>query len=240
MAFKSGNPLDGKTVSPWTFDKVTAGTSFVAYKAGPTFWVNVHHMGASKPCVRILTMGDLPCAGCAAGQRVQWIGYQPLYNESHKPIVVGVKDYQQEVIDAIAPLAMVRVSRSKEHKAPVVVLPVKGMAPLQTARRDRDGKADLGPWLLHTLWGNRDLAKWVELHQEERAAKVEDRTEPPEIVEPDANAEFLRRLQSSSKKALEITAYEAVETGRILDFTLAETPVADRVRSNGKHKPKPK
>lgn len=146
----------------WSVDRVKGGTKWVGYKAGECFGVYVHPE-PSKPCLTLYTGGALKCPGCEGRKKVEWVGYCPLWREdSGNGVVVVIREGMLETFRGMGLLNAALISRGTNKHDTVSVAPFKPVRRLETRRPERQKAASVVQWLLDTLWGLPEYARWCD------------------------------------------------------------------------------
>lgn len=145
------------------------GTEWKAYTAGPCHWFDCHSRGRSKPCLHLMTSGELVCPWCGsdnavslpADNPVAQIGYQPLYRAAdYRPVLVVVHDYHREQVDAIPFHRQVLIQRGNQQSDGVTITPTLSVEPrFHSTLRDRNTPVDLTRTLLR-MWNIPELCEW--------------------------------------------------------------------------------
>lgn len=153
-------PGEGCLRDNWSFVSPKAGQTFAAYLAGQPWWFLCHETAGrrSKPCLAEVSNGELPCPFCPTP--TFWWGYCPLYRHlDHRPVMVGLREHTYEIVSKIPRCAQVLVARSV-GKFNGVTVSRHGEEFYVTARPDRQGEPNLGPFLLR-MWAIAGLESWV-------------------------------------------------------------------------------
>jgi hypothetical protein len=111
---------------------------------------------------------------------LELVGYLPLYDESHKPVVITVKEHTYDLIQALKPFQHVRVLKSDQKKPSISVVPSLKGPKFATSIAWQQRPANIEAWLL-VFWKDADLRNWF---AENRPQRVQEDDAPvPEAVE---------------------------------------------------------
>lgn len=164
--FRSGDPTKGSGRVTWLFDRCLDTKPRRGYVAGDCVWVEVHFDRRSIPCVARLTNGELLCKHCQPLFPLMWLGYLPLYSDSHRPVLIGLQDYCADQVRSFELHDQVIWGRANDDKhAPVKVIRKEWGPKFTTTRPDRRCKVNIWPALL-TIWKDAELKKLYELTQQ--------------------------------------------------------------------------
>lgn len=137
------------------------GAQWHAYTAGSPSWFDCHTKGRTKPCLHVMTAGELPCERCAESKPIEVIGYLPLYREiDARPVMVILHEEQRERADVLRLHSRVLVGREIDKADGVWVAPALKPTPaFHSTLQERNRPADLTETLLR-LWGIPALVDW--------------------------------------------------------------------------------
>lgn len=162
MEFPKRRPGEKRANKTWTRIDIEPGSEFSGWIAGACVWVETHYVGASKPCREIFTQGVLGCPLEVHRKRLEWTGYQPVYDVSGSPCCVLLKEYNLELLEKFALHEAVRFKKSKRDKAPVEISAFPGIGKFASGALARQEAVKIDEWLL-LLWGDEMLTRWVQL-----------------------------------------------------------------------------
>lgn len=159
------------------YTRTPASTSWHAYTAGPVHWFTCHTSGRCKPCLHVMTSGELVCDLCASPVPPQIIGYLPLYREvDAKPVMVIVHESVTDQVTGLRLHTRVVIGREAEKTDGVwVQRALKEEPRYVTTLRERMRPVDLTPTLLK-VWKIPALTDWYKrTHgQNDRAVSLPD------------------------------------------------------------------
>lgn len=173
------DPRKRKNTHPHaTYLKVGNGCKEPGYMAGPVFGCYGHRTSAHKPCVELITQGELTCALCAAGWEAEWRGYVGIWDRDWtlRYALIG-EDYYPSV-DAIPHREQVVCSRGKNAISPLVIRTEKLLTREIPNRSPWDVEIDMLEICL-SLWKDGPLAAWFTKQKTLKPAKTEDEPKLP-------------------------------------------------------------
>lgn len=135
------------------------GEKHSAWKAGGVHGVYGHRTFAHQPCVQLVTGGKLQCPYCAAGVKLEWRGYVPLWDVDWVLRYVLIGEDIFESVEETAFRAPVVVQRHKNPISPLVVRPFASLERELPNRPPWDKEVDMLSICL-TLWEHDDLSNW--------------------------------------------------------------------------------
>lgn len=159
---KSRKPAPESGANPvrrWTYAPVPNKTSTTGWKAGDVFGVETHFSGGSKACRRIMTDSALICPFCESGKKPEFRGYVPFFDADYARRFVLVNRDYFDLADSIERLAMIRASRDKASKAPIIVRQDNWRTTPLPPSFANESPAELLPSLLDA-WEDDELRAW--------------------------------------------------------------------------------
>jgi hypothetical protein len=208
-----------------------------AYVAGPCHWFDCHTKGKSKPCVHIVTNGDLHCPICSPLNCPEVIGYLPLYRQiDGRPSMVIVHEYSREQIDTLKLHERVLIGRGEGPTDAVWAIPAMSKEPRYQSRLpERNAPADLTETLLR-IWNLPDLVEWYQRTngKSDNAVSLSPPPPPPPPRLPAvvvAAKGPLDRLREAEEKAKQEDAAEQMRIGNTMGYLLGRVG-----EKNGKKK----
>ncbi len=233
--FQKKSPGEGKRrQETWTFEKVPGGSHFTGWIAGPPQWVDVHHIGVSKPCHWEITGGKKDCPHCRKKPRKDLVGYVPLYRDSGKPVVVLVPEYAGDILRRIALHDPVRVMRGSTRGDAVAVTKLDKAERYKPANAERADPANLEAWLL-LFWRETELAAWFR-DNALSPVKPTDIVIPPVAKTVPATLDLSREAGKAELQAIAPEVRNRLKV-KATEFAegIGEVPEVER---NGRHKPR--
>ena len=233
--FQKKIPGEGKKkAETWTFEKVPGGSHFTAWLAGPTEWVEVHHIGVSKPCHWEITGGRKECPHCRRKPRKDLVGYVPLYRENGKPVVVLVPEYSADIIRRIQLHDAVRVMRGTTRGDAVSVTKLDKGERYKPATAERSGPVGLEGWLLR-FWRETELEAWFRDNGMSPAKPAEELPASDGKTVP-ATLDLARAAGKAELQAIAPHVRNRLKA-KVSEFAdgIGEVPDVER---NGHHKPR--
>lgn len=225
-------PGTGKGFTTYTREKVPPKSKRLGYLAGNVHGLVCHTTGQTKPCLKHLVNRNKKCALCDEHRPIDWRGYVPLRDESGKPVTVIITALVADVVDKIKPGSAVMWGRGEDKFDSVWVMERSGALPWSRWWPDKQPADDMAPWLC-ALWKMPEVLPLLRTHfaKVPQAAVTEAEALPTAIVdETDPAVRALRKVMKT-KPASELTAGEAVEVNRVMDYLTVPS-------GNGKHKSK--
>lgn len=244
--FTRKDPRKGSKVQNWHCEQVAKGKGFKAWKAAELFGVLCHWSFRSIPCYWELTDGKLDCPHCRDNPSLRWIGYLPLYKDTHRPVVVIVGESVKAPVDRIEVHAPIFVWRDDQKGATISVRSDDWSKRWQPPQHYH-GIPDIRLWLL-TLWKEPALTSWFEQNgmAADPTAAAADSPSPPGVVpqSPSPVDEVYKRYDP--KLVAEIEANKAAVKARragaaVSEFSELSDQIARRAAAvvgtqpNGKH-----
>lgn len=157
--FDSVNPSRDGNLLKFRRLKLSAGEVAKGWKAGPAVGVDCHYFGRTKPCIRKITNGALPCPCEIQTVKVGWVGYMPYFSEHGVRMVALFGRESHESVDRIPFGGAVKISKGKYDSAPVmIVLDTWTTAPCPWVKPLK-AELEIRPWLLN-LWGIQELKEY--------------------------------------------------------------------------------
>jgi hypothetical protein len=145
----------------WRCDTVDPGESVTGILAGPMQVIATHWNGKqSKPCCRVITGGALNCPCSFQPMSIRTYGYVPLLTEKMERVVVVVSATVGYTIRDVKPGRVLRFTRPKKAKRPLVVNLVNETEVNETWLKKVKPACifDITEYLLH-LWQIRELTE---------------------------------------------------------------------------------
>lgn len=206
----------------WSYRSIPPRGSVTGWLAGPVVWAVTHWLGQSRPCRRWATRGQIDCEHCSEhARRTRWLGYLPLFETRGQQHVYGLADTHAARLDNIAVGTQLTLGRTGGKTDPIWVHIATGSdlvkrPPTLLERFKVIG--DLGPWLLQ-LWKDPVLDRFF---ADVEKPVPQARAGSTRIQKADyrSEAEKLEAMRIGNLPAELLTAEEAVEHRRILDFLL--------------------
>lgn len=234
---KKASPGEGeRREAHFRYVSTDAGKSWHGYLAGPPCWYLCHTHGKSKPCLKWLTDGRVPCARCASVKPPETIGYVPIYRESDgAPVMVIVYERSADVLAGLMHLTRVTVMREGEKGDTVVVVKALQQKPYSSMLKERAIPVDLEPCLVR-MWNLAELSDWYKavggsappVAERSKVNAAEVKTEPA----GSSTFPFNRLAEHLTAEADKLS--EAEQRAR----TNAEFYAKAHENGNGKHKGK--
>jgi hypothetical protein len=147
----------GKGVPKWDYLPVANGKYELAFMAGPPCGCWTHHLYGTKPCKRMMTEGKLRCAFCEEKYEPVWRGAVPLYDREYTRRFVWITEDYYESTCEIKLHDMVKLTRDKLEKSPVVIRAEPWRTTPIPITPAREKAADLMPFLVRILWKDQEL-----------------------------------------------------------------------------------
>lgn len=214
----------------FTYVKTPTNAKWFAHLAGPAHWYTVHPKGKTKPCLHVMTGGELACERCEQGYDSEVCAYVPLWRESDgRPVMVIVHEYTREVVDQLRVHARVLIGRNEEKSDGVYIIHAPNPLPVfHTTLQEKMRPADLTETLLR-VWGVADLVTWYR--------RTHGAVKAPEPKKSDGKP-FSPMMKAAARKASQGNVTEDLDDliGRIRKRAAA----LPEPSSNGKHDPPPK
>jgi hypothetical protein len=196
-----------------------------------------HHFKSSKPCCEWLTNGEVPCV-LHQSCRLDWLGYLPVYHEGGRPLIVGVREYNVNAVAAIKVGEGITLMKGEDKHGAISVFPAPSLGKYSSGRPGPLVGVDITEKIIE-LWNVPELSAWWERVGRERIMTAKaDSAKEQAMYDKEAEAQAEKdRLRAIKKKAAhDLTASEAVDGARQLDFMLPDMRERD-FRKNG-HLPK--
>ena len=234
MGLRQTPPGGGGRRSHVHFAYVTTprGAKWYAHMAGPIHWFTCHEMKRTKPCLHVISDGELTCQWCGAEVATRVMGYVPLYRElDGKPVMVLVYEDAREELDRRRLHERVLVGRGPDCNDTVYILRSTSQEPSYQSRLpERLRPADLTRTLL-VIWRLPELSQWYRV------------TEGIEVPEPKS-----KPSEKARDMANRILDGDRGTLGDVIDLALGEkakqvqrnqefAEQARKANRNGKHKP---
>lgn len=209
-----------------------------AWIAGPAVWIVAHTKGRSKPCLRLMTGGVLPCPRCAQIEPPQEIGYQPLYRGSDgKPVVVIVYADERQYTDAFVLHQLVVVGREADQSDSVFLRLSLKATQYHSTLSQRMVSADCTESLL-AMWAIPEWTLWCR-----SAAPQKTHREPlPPAPAPVRNdgSEYSEMTAAAARRWAPPPAVESEAEPDYIQAALDRAALKSKQSVNGNGKPKPK
>lgn len=235
MSAKGRRPSEEDRIAGWTTVDVEAEDKLFGWIAGPIVGVDVHPNKRSKPCLKSYLGNKVPCAGCAVGMRVDWLGYQPIYRKTDgKPCIVCLHRDQFDTADNCPLHAPVQFGREIGVNCGIWLARLLAGAEYDTRSMVRSVAVDISDFL-PTIWSLRGVLTGAHLRRERDVPSDNAVSLPTQSRLPDHLNHRVPIDQPGEKPAV-----EAVEDGDSADlYDALKSQISDRVKRNGKaHKPK--
>lgn len=212
----------------WTYTGTPNGTTWHAYIAGPCLWLDCHTKGRTKPCVRCVTNGEVPCHVCNAFNEPVETGYQPLYRECDgKPVVVIVHEYSRDIISSLKFHARVVVGRGRVQSDPLFIQRSMNQEPRYTTTiPHRLRPADPTESLL-TTWKLPELTAWYysKKTRSDNAVSLPEPDPGPLAITPPPAAPLevkgpMDKYHDAEERAKKEAADEELKIGGTMDYLL--------------------
>lgn len=163
MGMRSYDPIPrGEKGEPWDHLPVPVSKSEVGWLASHPLGIICHQDRQTIGCRSYLTDGHLPCWRCQpeAAMPKKWAGYVAVIDKNLMARFVIIGETMRDGVLALPPYAMIRISKGKNPKDPIVVaadnwrtLPIPPSA-------QRPWPVDLTETVLR-LWRDPELAAWI-------------------------------------------------------------------------------
>lgn len=205
--------------------------AWAGWVAAKPYWCKAHTSDkGSKPCLKWITNGALPCPRCSPTNKPTRIAYVAIYRESdlHPGLVVCHESTEDLLVELHYGL-YVMVQRELGDTSSVAVRRAMAQKPFSSRKSSRQREADLTLSLL-TMWKITELTSWYESkfgapHQSTPKQEATPKQEKPASVAKVSVNTF------PEKAGHELTPGEAVEARRVFDYILQREQ-----KTNGKKK----
>jgi hypothetical protein len=238
MGFPAADPRKGGSGGVrFTFHTLCAKEKCRGHKAGEMVAAMTHHFKASKPCMDWLTNGEVPCV-LHQSCRLDWLGYLPIYHESGRPVIVGMREYNIAAVAEIKVGSPLMIVKGDEKHSAIAVFPAPTLGKYQTGRPGPLQPVDITDKLIE-LWNVPELSAWWSRCGRDRimAQKADSAKQQSLDQKPKRDQSERERLAAiKDKDASELTADEAISAHRTIDYLLPE--IRDREHRNNGHLPK--
>jgi len=238
-------PEEGGTVRHVQFRYVPTetGTQWKAYVAGKPHWFTAHTKRRTKPCLHVMTRGELICTRCTADNPARKVAYLPLYREvDTKEVMVILYEHQYDALAALTLHQRVIIGRENQQSDAVWVAPnpAKGQT-FHSTFRWKYQNVDLTQSLL-ILWGLPELVSWYNATHGAGAKPMQTARETTEEVQPKKKRSEVSPMMGAAFERHGLLEPEALLPGQ---EETAETLALRRIqeqqnahRANGKPKPR--
>ena len=179
--------------------EVGNGKKEAGYIAGPIHGCYGHHHGAHKPCLFLVTEGELQCPYCSPSNDPIWRGYVPVWdrNWTLRHVLIGEEYFPS--VEMIPHRAQVTLHR---HKNPISPLVIEQQVSLTRELPDRS------PWsaevntlaICLTLWKIHSLSEWYKANPHKLAA-AEETEKRAKLSAEEKDRRPLERLAAAQQKA---------------------------------------
>ena len=214
------------------------GEELFGYLAGPLVWLEMHTSDqGSKPCLQLLTNGELSCPKCKFGAPARK-GAFPFYHwKDWKPYFLWVDESREDVYDGFRWLAKVKFGREKLKGSPVwaaLCLSQHDEFPTTDPRRKRP--VDLTESLLR-IFDDAALTLWYRATHggSDNAPSIADGTAVKDDGKP-----FSPMNQGAAKRfgaRVVPTDPKSIETDLSVEYLAALQGRGRKPSKNGKHPP---
>jgi hypothetical protein len=161
----------------WAHVNVRAKERWDAYTAGFPHWFTCHDVfKKTKPCLHVVTQGEMTCPYCARMLPTYVAGYVPLYRAmDSKPCHVRVYDDARADLDQLRLHTRVMVGRGPLPGDCVYVMKYSVQEPLfKTADPDKLTAVNLTESLLR-MWSIPELIGWYNLTEQRAVPAPKDK-----------------------------------------------------------------
>lgn len=166
---KPENTPENEGIHRWTYNEVGANTSHRGWITGKPFGAYLHFLAKkSEPCRERMSSHALKCPHCATGNKPQWRGYVPYYDEEYtRRFVLIASDYLESVAE-LEHLAPVVIQRGKSKTDPVIIKTKLWRTTPIPHSSERERPVDLARFCVVVLWKDDVLCAWDNAERKKR------------------------------------------------------------------------
>lgn len=202
MGLRRGKPSERDTsrAEQFAYTKTVSGAKpWAGWMACDPYWCECHTSDTgTKPCLKWITSGALPCPRCRPFVVPTWLAYCGVYREQdNKPVCVIVHESAADLLADLTYPHYVMVGREHGDTASVYIRRALQPQPLRSLRVSRSRPADLAASLL-TMWGIAELTAWYMAQPRSSDTAV---SLPNGIAVKDDGAPYGPMSQAAAKRA---------------------------------------